>query len=234
MPLSFIHKVYRRLPKPPSTNYATGQYDKGLYKLLGDRARVLDLGAKDARGKNWPGLGELASCFTTDISFAPGVDFLADAHSIPFERDTLDAVRCIDVLQYCHRPSCVMAEIWRVLKPGGVVYISMPFVFRSAPDPVDYWRLSCAGLRLLCADFEPISSGFNRGPASTMADMLTHFFAIIFSFNNKALHDIGLDVFQWCFFWMKYLDRFVARYETANIIHNGSFFLGRKPTKWGG
>ena len=40
---------------------------------------------------------------------------------------------------------------------------------------------------------------------------------------------MNVDLFRWLFFWIKYLDKFLARYEMAYVIHAGAYFLGRKP-----
>jgi SAM-dependent methyltransferase len=224
---NFIHQLYRALPRPPSTNFPTGQFTYDVYKMLPDRARVLDIGAKDSRGKRRA--TKTVTYIATDLTFSPELDAVADAHALPFKDSSVDAAFCVGVLLHTRRPLDVLQEMFRVLKPGGYIYISAPFVFRTALDPVDYYRFSVDGLAQICSAFEPIQTGFNRGPASSMADLLPHFFAILFSFNSNALRSILLDVFQWGLFWIKYFDIVLNRYSSATIIHNGAFFFGRKP-----
>jgi SAM-dependent methyltransferase len=130
---------------------------------------------------------------------------------------------------YTRNPAEVVAELGRVLKPGGILYLSAPFVYRYAPDGVDRFRFSVGGLKALAADFEEIQCGFNRGPASTMADMLSYFLAILTCFNNTRLFNVLVDAYQWGLFPLKYLDRIVGRYDVAQFIYSGAFFMGRKP-----
>jgi SAM-dependent methyltransferase len=40
-----------------------------------------------------------------------------------------------------------LAEAYRVLRPGGRMLLSTHGVFVYHPDPDDYWRWTCAGLR---------------------------------------------------------------------------------------
>lgn len=47
-------------------------------------------------------------------------DALADAHYLPFEDSQFDAVFSYAVLEHLHNPIAAMAEISRVLRPGGV------------------------------------------------------------------------------------------------------------------
>lgn len=227
--LNTLRRIYHLLPKPPSTNYYLGAVQCDPYELLPKGALVLDLGAKQARGvyaftKSTTGV----RVFCLDIQRSPGVDVVGDGHHIPLQTGSVDCVLCVGVLLHVREPDKVIAEIARVLKPGGIVYINAPFVFRQALDPVDYWRFSVDGLEILCRGFEKIQTGFNRGPASIMADLLVHFLAIAVSCDNKQIYGLALDVFQWLFFWIKYLDRLIGHYQLAKVIHSGAFFLGRK------
>ena len=53
---------------------------------------------------------------------------LGDAQSIPFEDATFDFVLCVTVLQYVQFPFVAAREIFRVLKPGGVLIGSVAFL----------------------------------------------------------------------------------------------------------
>ena len=43
----------------------------------------------------------------------------ADGHDLPFAAASFDAAACISVLGFCENPGQVLAEAWRVLRPGG-------------------------------------------------------------------------------------------------------------------
>lgn len=53
---------------------------------------------------------------------------LGDAQSIPFEDATFDFVLCVTVLQYVQFPFAAAREMFRVLKPGGVLIGSVAFL----------------------------------------------------------------------------------------------------------
>jgi len=64
----------------------------------------------------------------------PNVGFIrADAQRLPFRDKTFDAVTSLAVLQLIPDPSATLAEIARVLKPGGRVAIMVPTAGRG-PD----------------------------------------------------------------------------------------------------
>jgi SAM-dependent methyltransferase len=191
---------------------------------------VFDIGSKDAGGAyafGRPPAGSKLVC--VDIAPGPGVDLVADIHNMHMvQSDSVDFVSCVSVLEHVRNPQKAMAEIRRILRPGGVVYINVPFLFPFHADPDDFYRFSYKGIDLLCAEFEKVDSGFNRGPASTMQHLLVHFLAMLFSFNSRTLYGVNVDIFKWLLFWMKYLDKFLAKFEMAYVIHAGSYFVGRK------
>lgn len=223
-------RIYHSLFRPPSTNYDLKRMRHDPYAMLPEGAFVLDIGSKSARGQySFKSRPENVRVLTLDIETFNGVNVAGDAHHLPFRSESVHCVMLVSVLMYITHPEKAIAEVLRVLQPGGVLYVSSPFVFRLAPAPDDYYRFSVNGLRVLCQSFDEIESGFNRGPASTMSDLLVHFFAILFCFNRKRLYGILLDIFGWCFFWVKYFDQWIGNYSVAKVIHNGAFFLGRKP-----
>jgi SAM-dependent methyltransferase len=228
-----LRNIYHLLPEPPSTNYLYRKITPNPYDLLPPAPVVFDIGSKEARGSYAFGAPpKNAKVVCVDIEDGPGVDLVADIHDLHMvASDSVDFVASVSVLEHVRYPHKVMKEIFRIVKPGGIIYINVPFIFPFHADPDDFYRFSYKGVVILCEDFERIDSGFNRGPASTMHHLLVHFMAILFCFNNKALYGINVDAFSWLFFWIKYLDRFIARYQVAYVIHAGSYFLGRKPVK---
>jgi SAM-dependent methyltransferase len=79
---------------------------------------------------------------------APAVSVRADiAHGLPFADAVFDAALCTEVLEHVPDDRLVLQEIARVLKPGGRLLVSVPFMFRYHPDPADFRRYTPAGLR---------------------------------------------------------------------------------------
>jgi SAM-dependent methyltransferase len=228
---SILKSVYHALPRPPSSHYRCREFGVNPYALLPLDATIFDIGSKEARGSYGFGPPPAdARIVCVDMVAGPGVDLVADAHDMHMvSTDSVDCVVTVSTLEHVRDPSKVVAEIYRILKPGGFVYINVPFVFPFHADPDDFYRFSCNGIKLLCQQFERLDSGFNRGPASTMHHLLVHFLAMLCCFNSRALYGINIDVFSWLLFWVKYLDAFLSRYSMANVIHTGTYFIGRKP-----
>lgn len=228
--VQFLKKIYHMLPEPPSSYFAYRSAAVNPYEMLPADAVIFDIGSKDARADYSFGLPPAdATVVCVDIEAGPGVDLVADAHDMTSVADnSVDCVVTISTLEHVRHPTKVVAEIHRILKPGGTVYINVPFMFPFHADPDDFYRFSNRGLEILCENFERLDSGYDRGPASSMHHLLVHFFAILFSFNSKTLYGINVDLFKWLLFWVKYLDVVLGRFKMAYVIHTGSYFVGRK------
>nr|CRH07411.1 putative methyltransferase type 11 [Candidatus Magnetococcus massalia] len=227
---AWLRHLYHKLPRPPSTNYHYRSFTINPYGSLPKGAVILDIGGKDVRGHyafGSPPEGSQLICL--DIMPGPGVDLVADAHDLAMLADgSVDLIIAVSALEHMEAPWRVVAEMERILKPGGMLYINTPFVFPFHGDPDDFYRFSHHGLAKLCGAFESLESGYNRGPASTTLHVLVHFLAIAFSFNRKLLYGVWVDLWSWLLFWIKYLDRFIATYQQAYVVHSGAFFIGRK------
>jgi SAM-dependent methyltransferase len=72
----------------------------------------------------------------------------ADAARLPVRAALFDTVVCLEVLEYVWEPLSVLTEFRRVLKPGGTLLLSTPFLHRvDASD--DFWRFTEPALRRL-------------------------------------------------------------------------------------
>lgn len=78
-------------------------------------------------------------------------DVVYNGDRMPFEDASFDTVLNVQVLEHTSRPAELLRDMARVLKPGGLLIISVPFSFRLHEEPHDYFRYSPHGLRELCA-----------------------------------------------------------------------------------
>jgi len=117
-------------------------------RAIGPGSMALDLGCGEAvhrevcthAGFEWVGMDYQARK-------AP---ILADAQSIPFEDATFDFVLCVTVLQYVQFPFVAAHEMYRVLKPGGVLIGSAAFLEPS--HGTSFFHPSHVGLYNLLRD----------------------------------------------------------------------------------
>lgn len=95
-----------------------------------------------------------------------------DAHSLPYADNSFDAVFCNQVLEHVRKPWVCVKEFHRVLKDGGMVIISSPFIYQEHNWPEDNWRFTVDGLKILCEDFSKIALTHKGGNSKMLQHMI--------------------------------------------------------------
>lgn len=186
-------------------------------------ALVVDVGAGSLRTD--------ASFFNFDIAPFPNVDVVGDAHHLPFASASLDGINCWGALEHVDFPAQVVAEMQRVLRPGGLIYVEIPFIqgYHAPPGTSqDFCRFTLPGLERLLAGFDKLESGVAGGPSSSVAWLLPEYMALLLS-DNATIHKLVWRLSAWLVFPLKYLDRFLIKRRQAWRIASGFYFIGRKP-----
>lgn len=74
------------------------------------------------------------------------LDARADLEQLPFREGAVDLVLCTETLEHVARPDRVLVELCRVLRPGGTLALSVPFLHPVHQAPHDYFRYTPHGL----------------------------------------------------------------------------------------
>ncbi len=145
---------------------------------LSPGAKVLDVGSGDAPYRELFADHEYLTSDWEHASHQPGQapDIVGPADALPLDADLLDAVVCTQVLEHVPDPARAMAEFFRVLRPGGSLWLTTPLTWYLHELPHDYYRFTSVGLSHLAdqAGFqahviEPMNSS-----AATLGQLLRH------------------------------------------------------------
>jgi len=163
-----------------------------------------------------------------NLAIFPNVDIVGDAHDLPFGSATVGVFYCEAVLEHLERPERAVAEMFRVLKPGGYVFAATPFLqaFHGYPDHFQNFTLAGHSALFARSGFAVIDSGPCVGPAFTLVDLAS---------NWAREHVPGrvLSRIAWLSIRMAgklfvQLDRVLLRSQGAHVLASTTFVLAQK------
>jgi len=141
-------------------------------------ARVLDAGAGEAPYRPlFTHCDYLTQDWTSSVHpGARAADIVGDLHELDVPSASFDFVLCTEVLEHVSEPGRVCAELHRVLRPGGQILVTVPFVGELHEEPHDYHRFTSHGIEatLAGAGFEVSAAEPLTGYYGTLAHVLRH------------------------------------------------------------
>jgi uncharacterized protein YbaR (Trm112 family) len=203
--------------------------DRSMFRHLNEcspQMQILNLGAGVGQFDEY--LQPHLNFINLDVSLATkDLDVAADAHSLPFANESLDAVYSNAVLEHVQRPWRVAEEIHRVLRPGGKIFINVPFL-TTIHDTHDYFRFTDKGLQILFSRFDEIDSGISVGPSSFLGPFFVEYVSCFIPGRHlKALLRGPLSLLAWP---IKYLDLLIRGSADLRLTADAFFYVGSKKT----
>ncbi len=177
-----------------------------------------------------------------NLNLFPGanIDIVGDAEKLPIADESIDVIISNAVLEHVRDLAAVTSEMNRVLKPGGHVYVEIPFVQHYHTHDgrgvhfEDYRRLTKPGLAEALKFCRRIDSGACVGPVSSVVQMANALAKSLWLAPwyqrcvRHAYYSIG-NVLVAIDEWLP--DHVIER----STIPSGIYFFGRKPdgaTPW--
>ena len=117
---------------------------------------VLEIGAREnSTGFRQYFAPTAAEYIGTDLVPGSDVDVVCDltAPENPLPKNHFDLVICCSVMEHVPNPWVMAEKISEVVKPGGKLYICVPWVWRYHAYPDDYYRYSFRAIEYLFPDF---------------------------------------------------------------------------------
>jgi SAM-dependent methyltransferase len=176
------------------------------------RGSVIDLGGKhdNKRGSFRPPEHQANYWWYINLDLNASPDIFADVTQTPLESKTVDRIICTEVLEHLPNPQACVDEIHRLLRNGGVAFVSVPFFYPVHADPYDFQRFTEDGLRHLFRGFNSIEV-YRMGSYAGVLGLLI----------ELGIAGVeGNSIFQKILRWkMKWISRWLFRYDLLTFTH---------------
>lgn len=157
-------------------------------------------------------------------------DHYFDGEKTPFSENHFDSILCTEVLEHAFEPAAMLNELHRVLKPGGRLLLTCPFMWELHEEPWDYARYTPYAVRSLLKEsgFEVVEEERAGHPAEAIAQQQILYFT---SCTVRKLPP-GVNFIAWHMMvtlrnlGARMLSRLLPRYGR---IYLSNVFLAQKP-----
>ena len=121
-------------------------------------------------------------CSHEDYGDRNKADTFYDGSCFPFPNGSFDSVVTTQVLEHVFKPNAFLREINRVLREGGLLLLSVPFIWEEHEQPWDYGRYSSFGLNFLLK-----KHGFEIIEHQRSGDDISLLFQLFISFVSRKV-----------------------------------------------
>lgn len=117
------------------------EYDK-------EGKKILDVGAGNSPYKKY---FNKIDYFAQDVKQNKNIDYINDLNNglDAIDNASFDYILCTQVIEHLKEPPKVFQEFYRILKPGGKVFLTTNFIYQIHMAPNDFYRFTKFGLQYL-------------------------------------------------------------------------------------
>lgn len=226
---TFMNKIRNVIPERLWTLRSKKVLKNALKKIdPGDPQKIaVNLGTAPSRALKKNLHPYLEDLIKVGIPHFGKVDAYTDAHQLSILNDSIDMFISISVLEHLSNPEKAVSEIARILQPGGLVYLEVPFMRSYHMAPIDYQRYTISGLEELFKrhGIKKIDIGISSGPFTAWVLFFSDFILVLAPRGFKFLVRFLL---SFLLHPLKYLDRLCENASWANHHACNFYFLGEK------
>lgn len=158
----------------------------------------------------------------------PNVDVVADAYALPYADGSVDSAMCWAVLEHLEFPDKAVAELARVVKPGGLVLCCTPFLQAFHAYPNHFQNLTLIGQRRMLerAGLEIEDVG-GIGSTFALIDLASVYLRSFLP--GRILPGLLARLLRLLTIVAAPLDRRLGRRADAHVVASNVYALARKP-----
>lgn len=191
---------------------------------------IIDIGGEKnfIRGKFRPPLDQVNSWKYVNFDEKTNPDFLCSAEAIPLNNESIDGFLMCELLEHAANPETILKEAYRLLKPNGTGWISIPFLYQKHGDPDDFQRWTDLKIYKVMDN-----TGFKNIKIINMGSLGSVLFDLIFSTfmrypkQDAIFKKILFRVFRYSRFIFKLIDKITFSFA-SEYINTGYFIIVKK------
>lgn len=166
-----------------------------------------------------------------DVARHAACDCLGDACRLPFASCVFDLAVSQETVEHVDDPFRAVCEMVRVVRPGGRIYLQVPFVIGYHPGPHDYWRFTREGVAVLLrqAGIPSAEIEISVGPATGFYRIAVEFAAGMFGRVVPGWYRPAKGVAALLCYPVKWFDGWLAAGAARDRIAGGYLAVGTKP-----
>lgn len=208
---------------------------QGLYEFLGEQfekfkenTSVITVGAG---GEVSDLLYEYAAddkfdITTFDINPEREPDILGDFCEYDFGQKSYDYVILSEVLQFFKNPQKGIDNAYKILKPGGQVIITSPFVFPIHDRPYDLYRFTKYGLEYLLNDFTDVKIEEKNSAVEAIDVLWMRFYRM----EGKHTYILKRIIIYSRYYLQRPVTKFLMKFIKTDMTTTGYHAVATKPT----
>lgn len=165
-----------------------------------------------------------------DIGPFPNVDLVGVAERLPVADGSCDGAILIAVLEHVRDADRTLTEARRVLRPGGELFVDVPFIQGFHASPHDYRRYTQPGLieAVERLGFEVQASGVSVGPASGATWVASEFLALLLSGRSGRAYRLLRPIAGWLVSPVRFADAWLDQHPMAYTIASAVWVRARR------
>ena len=155
------------------------------------------------------------------------VDVVASAYDVPLGDESFDTVLMSELLEHLEKPGAALDEARRLLRPGGWIILTTPFMWVLHEEPRDFFRYSPFGLEALLrhAGFDAVSVTPIGGQWSTLALLMSY------ALRDSRLRSTRADVGRRLAGTLQECARRIERRQAKTWMSWNHLAVGRRPER---
>lgn len=191
--------------------------------------RVLDVGCGDKPYRNW--FDSVTEYVGLDVMPGLSVDVVVKSdEQWPLQNEYFDVLLSSQVLEHVEYLEFTLAEMNRVLKRGGIIVLSFPFLYNEHGAPYDFQRFTAHRAQKLFSNFEILHLERQGGIGSTLTILLLNWIedSMNRNFITRLLKAPLLPLWMLVSLVMNLLGFAFDRIDHTNAFYNNLLIVLRK------